>query len=110
MKIKKKYLCFLAFVFFFACSTADTRTGRIRALEKRLDNLEVGESTNKENQKLAQKIDRGLNLFSQRINNIYSDQGQYSADLEEIARQLEQLKKEIKRLMLNQKKILQNLE
>lgn len=97
-------------LFLFSCASADTRPGRIRAIEKRLETLETKEVANQEIDKLSKKITQGLNLFSQKINNIFSDQSQYLSNLEEITRDLEQLKKDIRKLTLNQEKLLQKLE
>ena len=97
-------------IFLASCSISDTRTGRIRAIEKRLDTLETREFTNQEIDKLSKKITQNLNFLSQKINNIFSDQTQYLANLEEITKELEQLKKDIKKLTINQEKILQKLE
>ena len=88
-----------------ACSV-NTRAGRIRALETRLTAIEIGELTELRIKKLSDKITRGLNLFSQKINNVYNDQSQHVASLEEAKQELENLKKEIKQLKLNQEKLL----
>lgn len=88
---------------FFSCASSSSKVGRIRELEKRVEQIELQFVENQKINKINIRIDRAFEVFNQRLEVLFEEQGNNIGDLELLQQELENIKREIKLLQLNQK-------
>ena len=101
--IKYSLLCFIT-LFTISCASSTSSLSRVRALEQRLDKLELVEDSSKEFKKISARVNRSLDFLEQRLDSISENQSSNVSELEIIKRDLNKLNQVVKQLEINLKK------
>ncbi len=92
-------------VLLFSCASSESQIGRIRALEKRVLQLESQERQSNKFNTLSKQFKRSLLLISQQLDDINTDRGKNVQDLEILKQNLQQLEIELRLVKLQLQKI-----
>ena len=98
-------LAFLSGWLLFSCASAESQIGRIRALEKRVSQLESQERQSNQFKTFSKQFKRSLLLISQQLDGINIDRGKNVQDLEIIKQNLKKLEIEFRLVKLQLQKI-----